>query len=178
MIYGLWLWSLWSEGYFSKVAGVKVYTRQNQNNIAHAVTACMGLWCHGAMHAVHACISLWCHRPMQALTAWDLKFQVCLGYTFTPATLLCYFSVTTDMHRSSRRLWCASDLRTKDKNRFPSFSGWKSNYSDQRKWIGAWTRKTDDCSAPLTFIQLTFARIYPTSLVFGHIISWSLFKMN
>jgi hypothetical protein len=24
---------------------------------------------------------------MHALTAWDLKFQVCLGYTFTPATL-------------------------------------------------------------------------------------------
>jgi hypothetical protein len=27
------------------------------------------------------------HRPMHALTAWDLKFQVCLGYTLTPATL-------------------------------------------------------------------------------------------
>jgi hypothetical protein len=24
---------------------------------------------------------------MHALTAWDLKFQVCVGYTFTPATL-------------------------------------------------------------------------------------------
>ncbi len=24
---------------------------------------------------------------MHALTAWDLKFQICLGYTFTPATL-------------------------------------------------------------------------------------------
>ncbi len=24
---------------------------------------------------------------LHALTAWDLKFQVCLGYTFTPATL-------------------------------------------------------------------------------------------
>ncbi len=25
---------------------------------------------------------------MHALTTWDLKFQVCLGYTFTPATLV------------------------------------------------------------------------------------------
>jgi hypothetical protein len=24
---------------------------------------------------------------LHALTAWDLKFQVCLGHTFTPATL-------------------------------------------------------------------------------------------
>jgi hypothetical protein len=24
---------------------------------------------------------------MHALTAWDIKFQICLGYTFTPATL-------------------------------------------------------------------------------------------
>jgi hypothetical protein len=24
---------------------------------------------------------------VKTLTAWDLKFQVCLGYTFTPATL-------------------------------------------------------------------------------------------
>ncbi len=29
---------------------------------------------------------------MHALTAWDLKFQVCLRYTFTPATL-CYTTV-------------------------------------------------------------------------------------
>jgi hypothetical protein len=77
-----------------KVVGDKVYPRWNQNKRAHAVTACIGVWCHGAMHAVHACISqwgacigLWCHRPMHALTVWDLKFQVCLRYTFTPATL-------------------------------------------------------------------------------------------
>jgi hypothetical protein len=25
---------------------------------------------------------------MHALTAWDVKFQVCLGYNFTPATLI------------------------------------------------------------------------------------------
>ena len=79
----------------NRVAEVKVYLRQNQNNRAHAVIACIGLWHQGAMHAVHACISLWgaciglwCHRPMHALTAWHLKFQVCLGYTFTPATLV------------------------------------------------------------------------------------------
>jgi hypothetical protein len=33
------------------------------------------------------------HQPLMSqanwhvLTAWDLKFKVCLGYTFTPATL-------------------------------------------------------------------------------------------
>ncbi len=77
----------------SKVSVIKVYPRQNQNNRVHAVTACIGLWHHEAMHAAHACISLWgaciglwCHRPMHSVTAWDLKFQVCLGYTFTPAT--------------------------------------------------------------------------------------------
>ncbi len=68
----------------------KVYQRWNQNNRAHAVTECIGLWHHGAMHAIHACIclwgaciGLWCHMLMHALTAWHLKFQVCLRYTFT-----------------------------------------------------------------------------------------------
>ncbi len=50
-----------------------------------------GLWCHGAMHAISACIGLWHHGLitwlLYALTAWDLKFQVCLRYTFTPPTL-------------------------------------------------------------------------------------------
>ncbi len=53
----------------------------------------IGLWCHRAIHAVSACINMCCHRPiawlLHALTAWDLKFQVCLGYTFTSATLIC-----------------------------------------------------------------------------------------
>jgi hypothetical protein len=39
------------------------------------------------MHALHAWISLWHQRPIHALTAWDLKFQVCVGHTFTPTTL-------------------------------------------------------------------------------------------
>ncbi len=65
---------------------------------------CLCLWHHGAMHAVHACISLWgaCismwhHRLMYALTAWDLKFQDCLGYTFTPATLVMLFCTCIDI---------------------------------------------------------------------------------
>ena len=86
----------------------KVYLRRNRNNRAHAITACIGLWGHGAMYAVcaciglcnairaciglcnaiRACISLWHHRLMHACTAWDLKFQVCLKYTFYPATFL------------------------------------------------------------------------------------------
>ncbi len=79
----------------TKVAGVKVYPSWNKKNRAHAVTACIGLWHHGAKDAVCACISLWCieivvytkismlwcHWSMHAITAWDLKFQVCLCYT-------------------------------------------------------------------------------------------------
>jgi hypothetical protein len=37
-----------------KVVGVKVYPRQTWNFRAHTVSACIGLWHHGAMHAVHA----------------------------------------------------------------------------------------------------------------------------
>ncbi len=80
-----------------KVAGVKVYPRWNQNNRAHAVTACISLWCHGVikwlLHVITACIGLWHHRAitwlLHALTAWNLKLQVCLGYTFNSATLPC-----------------------------------------------------------------------------------------
>ncbi len=78
-----------SHYFANKVAGGKGISRWNQNNRAHAVTAWIGLWCHGAMHTVGAYIGLLCHRLMHALTAWYLKFQVCLGYTFTPATLFC-----------------------------------------------------------------------------------------
>ncbi len=71
---------------------VKVYPRHTWNFRACAVSACISLWHHGAMHAVCAYISMWCHGPitwlLHALIGWDLKFQVCLGYTFTPATLL------------------------------------------------------------------------------------------
>ncbi len=45
-----------------KIAAVKVYLRQTWNFRAHAVPACIGLCCHGAMHAVHAIeISLMVH---------------------------------------------------------------------------------------------------------------------
>jgi hypothetical protein len=57
---------------------------------SHTVSVCIGLWCyrpmhehHRPMHARTACIAPWHHRPMNALTAWDLRFQVCLGCTFT-----------------------------------------------------------------------------------------------
>jgi len=72
-----------------KVSGVKVYLRRSQNNRAHAVTVCIGLWRHRPMHAPHrlmhactACIAPWCHRPMHAVTAWAVLFWFCLGYTF------------------------------------------------------------------------------------------------
>ncbi len=53
---------------------MKVYPRQNQNNRAHAVHACISLW--------GACIRMQYHRPMHALTAWALLFWFHLGYTF------------------------------------------------------------------------------------------------
>ncbi len=79
----LWLYSWWIVIYQSSWStGI---SRQNQNNRTHAVTACIGLWCHGAMHAACACIvlwcaciRLWCHRSMHALTAWDLSFKFVL----------------------------------------------------------------------------------------------------
>jgi len=40
--------------------------------LLHALTACIGLWHHEAI--------AWL---LHALTAWDLKFQVCLGYPTT-----------------------------------------------------------------------------------------------
>jgi hypothetical protein len=52
---------------------------------AHDITGrCMH---HGHLIACTACNGTWCHRPLHADTAWALKFQVCLGHTFTPATL-------------------------------------------------------------------------------------------
>ncbi len=53
----IWTLFIWIKS--SKIAGVKVYPTQNQANRAHAVTACIGQWHHGAMHAVCACIGLW-----------------------------------------------------------------------------------------------------------------------
>ncbi len=71
------------------ISRVKVHPRWNQNNRAHAVTACIGLWHHMLMHALHmlmhactACTAPWRHRPMYAVTAWPLLFWFCLGYTF------------------------------------------------------------------------------------------------
>jgi len=58
----------------AKVAGVKVYLRWNLNNRAHAVTACICLWHHGRCDIT---------GRSHTLTAWALKFQACLGYTFT-----------------------------------------------------------------------------------------------
>jgi len=79
----------------------KVAWGQNWNNRAHAVTACIGLWCHGR--------ALWHHRLitllLNALTVWDLKFQVCLRYTFTPATLFGCFIQSIDLFKFYKHLW-------------------------------------------------------------------------
>ncbi len=55
ILQSLWSWLI----LLTKQLEIKVYPRLNQNNRAHAVTACIGLCCHGAMHAVHACIMHW-----------------------------------------------------------------------------------------------------------------------
>ncbi len=83
--------------YKDKVAGVKVYPRQTWIFRAHAVSACIGLWFHGAMHAVHACIGLWCiHQPVMSWAAHIIAAcTYCMGFTvsslswiyLTPATL-------------------------------------------------------------------------------------------
>ncbi len=59
------------------------------SNCMHQPVMWWGNSCSRCMHKSlwGACIGLWCHRLMHALTAWDLKFQVCLGYTFTLSTL-------------------------------------------------------------------------------------------
>ncbi len=89
---------VWGAVEATKVAGVKVYLRRNQNNRAHAVTACIGLWCHRPMHAPHrlmhactACIAPWRHWQMPALTARALLFSFWLGYTFISS----YFGTNT-----------------------------------------------------------------------------------
>ncbi len=82
----------------------KVDLRWNQSNRAHAVTACIGLWCHRLMHAPHrlmhactACIAPWCHRLMHAVTALALLLWFCLGYTF-----ICSYFALLSIHR---HLW-------------------------------------------------------------------------
>ncbi len=94
----------------AKVAGVKIYPRQTWNFRAHAVSACIGLWHHGAMNAVCACISLWCHGPitwlLHALSSWDLKFQVCLGHTLLQ--LLCW--MLKDHHRNLKYIECSLEV--------------------------------------------------------------------
>ncbi len=88
-----------------RVAGVKVYPRQTWNFSPCSI--CMH-WpvVSRAIHALHAieisslsmymhasgCFACMCHHGpstwlLHALTAWDLKFQACLGYTFIPTTI-------------------------------------------------------------------------------------------
>ncbi len=117
----MYLWMLTLVTLFDpKVAGEKVHPRWNQNSRAHAVTAWISLWHHGAVHAVCACFSLcdailaciglWHHRPMHARTAWDLKFQVWLGYTFTPATLIWPYSCRSSLPQFSNDIYIYKKL--------------------------------------------------------------------
>ncbi len=79
----------------NKVAGGKGMseTKSKQkipcSKCMHRPVMSWGNPCSTCMHWPVVCM----HRPvtyrsMHALTAWNLKFQVCLGYTFTPATLV------------------------------------------------------------------------------------------
>ncbi len=90
----------------SKVAGVKVYLRQNWNFRSHAVSAYISLWHQRPMHAPHrltyactACIAPWHHRLMRAVTAWALLFWFCFRYTFISS----YFDPIKNS--SHRYLW-------------------------------------------------------------------------
>ena len=92
-----------------KVAGVKVYHRQTWNFRSHAVSACIGLWCHRLMHAPHrfmhactACIATWHHRLMHAVTAWALLFWFCLRCTFTSSYFVKKWP-TTDLYGSNKQ---------------------------------------------------------------------------
>ncbi len=77
-----------------KVAGDKGIsnTKSKQqspcSNFMHRPVTSWGNACSTCIHKPERCMhGLWLHRLMHALTAWDLKFQVCLGYTLTPAAL-------------------------------------------------------------------------------------------
>jgi hypothetical protein len=78
----------------NKVAGDKGIseTKSKQSpcsNCMHQPLMSWGNECSTCMHKPVMCMNQPVHhRPMHALTAWDLKFQVCLGYTFTPPTLI------------------------------------------------------------------------------------------
>jgi hypothetical protein len=112
----------------------------------HAEHACISLW--------GACISLWCHRLMHGLTAWDLKFQVCLGYTFTPATLWpankqpMYLSRLRSQYTYRAwpsltffvmpRRWCKCSLRKKFHNDDCSR---KKNLQEPPSEISVWKRR-------------------------------------
>ncbi len=84
-----------------KVAGVKVYPRQTWNFRSHAVSACIGLWCHSrcmnltglcmhliglCMHVVHALchdITGQCMQLLHGLCCFDFVSDIPLS----PATL-------------------------------------------------------------------------------------------
>jgi hypothetical protein len=93
---------------FSKVAGDKGIseTKSKQqspcSNCMHQPVMSWGNPCSTCLSGVY--IGLRCHRLMHALTAWDLKFQVCLRYTFTPATLFFFSLLTIDIKSLQNRL--------------------------------------------------------------------------
>ncbi len=106
------------------------------------------------MLAAHACIGLWHHRPLHALTAWDLKFQVCLGYTFTPATLSASVqsknnawqtqNISFPWHRYLLRmnilnLWC-HDVQHNDNQRNDS----QHNYNQQNDTLNNYTQNNNN----------------------------------
>ncbi len=82
--------------------GISEIKSKQQNPCSNCLHRPVMSWnnaCSTCMHKPVSCM----HQPLMsqadwhALTAWDLKFQVCLGYTFTPATLsLAYCSDFAD----------------------------------------------------------------------------------
>jgi hypothetical protein len=72
---------------------------------------------------------------MHADTAWALKFQVCLGYTFTPATLgkMVYFSATLADSTTNRHL-CNIDFLTARTVCLVSFFSTLNGCSKKNPW--------------------------------------------
>jgi hypothetical protein len=67
------------------------------SNCMHRPVMSWGNACSTCMHCPVMCMHPPVRSQANALTAWDLKFQVCLGYTFTPATLKHYCLAHTGM---------------------------------------------------------------------------------
>jgi len=93
----------------ARVKGISEMKSKQQSpcsNCMHWPLMPWGNACSTCMHKPVRCMHLPVPQVMHPLTEWDLKFQVCLGYTFTAATLhFCHFlSIFTWFKKSNLTL--------------------------------------------------------------------------